>query len=112
MNPELYLADLEAKPAALAALASALETGDPFDGLPAGIRRVVFLGMGSSRYAARVAALRLRAAGVDAVAEYASAAASYPALRTPWSSRSPPPAAAGRPSTRSPVIAAGPSCSP
>ncbi|SNS65479.1 SIS domain-containing protein [Streptosporangium subroseum] len=79
MNPELYLADLEAKPAALAALASALETGDPFDGIPAGIRRVVFLGMGSSRYAARVAALRLRAAGVDAVAEYASATASYPA---------------------------------
>ena len=29
MNPELYLADLEAKPAALAALASALETGAP-----------------------------------------------------------------------------------
>lgn len=79
MNPELYLADLEAKPAALAALASALETGDPFDGIPAGVRRVVFLGMGSSRYAARVAALRLRTAGVDAVAEYASAAASYPA---------------------------------
>ena len=79
MNPELYLADLEAKPAALAALASALETRDPFDGIPAGIRRVVFLGMGSSRYAARVAALRLRAAGVDAVAEYASATASYPA---------------------------------
>ena len=58
VNPELYLADLEAKPEALAALASALETGDPFDGIPAGIRRVVFLGMGSSRYAARVAALR------------------------------------------------------
>jgi glutamine---fructose-6-phosphate transaminase (isomerizing) len=79
VNPELYLADLEAKPAALAALASALETGDPFDGIPAGIRRVVFLGMGSSRYAARVAALRLRAAGVDAVAEYASSSLSYPA---------------------------------
>jgi glutamine---fructose-6-phosphate transaminase (isomerizing) len=79
VNPELYLADLEAKPAALASLASALEAGDPFDGIPAGIRRVVFLGMGSSRYAARVAAQRLRAAGVDAVAEYASAATSYPA---------------------------------
>ncbi|WP_433253416.1 SIS domain-containing protein [Streptosporangium sp. CA-135522] len=79
MNPELYLADLEAKPSALAGLASALETDDPFDGIPAGIRRVLFLGMGSSRYAAGVAALRLRAAGVDAVAEYASAATSYPA---------------------------------
>ncbi|MEV4244962.1 SIS domain-containing protein [Streptosporangium canum] len=79
MNPELYLADLEAKPAALADLASALETGDPFEGLPTGIRRVLFLGMGSSRYAAGVAALRLRSVGVDAVAEYASASVSYPA---------------------------------
>ena len=48
-------------------------------GLPDGFRRVLFLGMGSSRYAARVAALRLRARGIDAVAEYASADASYPA---------------------------------
>ncbi|MFC7644495.1 SIS domain-containing protein [Streptosporangium lutulentum] len=79
MNPELYLADLEAKPAALASLASTLEAGDPFDGIPAGIRRVVLLGMGSSRYAAQVAASRLRAAGVDAAAEYASASLSYPA---------------------------------
>ncbi|GAA4218368.1 glucosamine 6-phosphate synthetase-like amidotransferase/phosphosugar isomerase protein [Streptosporangium album] len=79
MDPELYLADLEAKPSALAGLASALETDDPFDGIPAGIRRVVFLGMGSSRYAAGVAALRLRAVGVDAVAEYASASISSPA---------------------------------
>lgn len=78
MIPELYLADLEAKPAALAGLASALRTGDPFAGIPRRIRRVLLLGMGSSRYAAQVAALRLRAAGVDAVAEYASAALSYP----------------------------------
>ncbi|WP_248960544.1 SIS domain-containing protein [Sphaerisporangium perillae] len=78
MNPELYLADLEAKPAALDALATALEEGDPFDGLPENPRRVVFLGMGSSRYAAGVAALRLRAAGVDAVAEYASAELGHP----------------------------------
>ncbi|WP_326636727.1 SIS domain-containing protein [Streptosporangium sp. NBC_01755] len=78
MIPELYLADLEAKPAALTGLASALEADDPYPGIPSGIRRVVFLGMGSSRYAARVAALRLRAAGVDAVAEYASAALTYP----------------------------------
>ncbi|WP_326820550.1 SIS domain-containing protein [Streptosporangium sp. NBC_01639] len=79
MDPELYLADLEAKPSALAGLASALTTADPFDEIPAGIRRVVFLGMGSSRYAAGVAALRLRAVGVDAVAEYASAGISSPA---------------------------------
>jgi glucosamine--fructose-6-phosphate aminotransferase (isomerizing) len=78
MFPEPYLADLEGKPEALEALAGALEERDPFDGLPVGIRRVVFLGMGSSRYAAGVAALRLRAAGVDAVAEYGSAAAGNP----------------------------------
>ncbi|MGV9323655.1 SIS domain-containing protein [Streptosporangium sandarakinum] len=78
MNPELYLADLEAKPSALTGLADALEAGDPFGALPPAVRRVLFLGMGSSRYAAGVAAARLRAAGIDAVAEYASAAASYP----------------------------------
>ncbi|GII61725.1 sigma factor regulator FecR [Sphaerisporangium krabiense] len=81
MKPEPYLADLEAKPAALEALARALDERDPFAGLPRDVRRVVFLGMGSSRYAAGVAALRLRAAGVDAVAEYASAALGYPPSR-------------------------------
>ncbi|MEU4230412.1 SIS domain-containing protein [Nonomuraea sp. NPDC026600] len=79
MNSELYLADLEAKPAALAGLADALATADPFEGLPGGVRRVLFLGMGSSRYAAGVAALRLRAAGIDAYADYSSTVASYPA---------------------------------
>ncbi|WP_219468365.1 SIS domain-containing protein [Nonomuraea rhizosphaerae] len=79
MNPELYLADLEAKPAALATLAGALEAADPWDGLPQDVRRVLFLGMGSSRYAAGVAALRLRAAGIDAYADHASAATSFPA---------------------------------
>ncbi|MEU0518694.1 SIS domain-containing protein [Streptosporangium sp. NPDC006007] len=79
MDPELYLADLEAKPASLTGLAATLETGDPFAALPDDIRRVVLLGMGSSRYAAGAAALRLRAAGVDAVAEYASASVSSPA---------------------------------
>ncbi|MFI6793811.1 SIS domain-containing protein [Nonomuraea sp. NPDC050383] len=79
MNPELFLADLEAKPAALEALAGELAAGDPFEGLPGDVERVLFLGMGSSRYAAGVAALRLRAAGIDAYADYASAAATYPA---------------------------------
>lgn len=79
MNSEHFLSDLEAKPAALAGLAEGLRASDPFDGLPDGVRRVLFLGMGSSRYAAGVAALRLRAAGVDAYADYASAAATYPA---------------------------------
>ncbi|KRT62565.1 MAG: phosphosugar isomerase-like protein [Chloroflexi bacterium CSP1-4] len=80
MNAELFLTDLEGKTAALAGLAAALESrGNPFASLPRSVRRVVFLGMGSSRYAAAVAALRLRSAGIDAVAEYASAAIGHPA---------------------------------
>ncbi|MFG1707615.1 SIS domain-containing protein [Nonomuraea sp. M3C6] len=79
MNSELYLSDLESKPASLANLADALQADDPFSQLPDNIDRVLFLGMGSSRYAAKVAALRLRAAGIDAYAEYASAAATVPA---------------------------------
>ncbi|MGP3954690.1 SIS domain-containing protein [Nonomuraea sp. 3N208] len=78
MNSELYLSDLESKPESLAALADALIREDPFEKLPQSTTRVLFLGMGSSRYAAGVAALRLRAAGVDAYADYASAAATYP----------------------------------
>ncbi|TMR96505.1 SIS domain-containing protein [Nonomuraea basaltis] len=78
MNSELYLSDLESKPAALGRLAGALTEADPFEQLPKDIARVLFLGMGSSRYAAGVAALRLRAAGIDAYADYASAAATYP----------------------------------
>jgi fructoselysine-6-P-deglycase FrlB-like protein len=77
MDVTLLREDLEAKPAALLGLAEALRLTDPYAGLPRPAR-VLFLGMGSSRYAAGVAARRLRAAGVDAVAEYASAAASYP----------------------------------
>ncbi|MFF4616790.1 SIS domain-containing protein [Nonomuraea jabiensis] len=79
MNSELYLSDLEAKPAALRGLAAALREENPFAALPSGLTRVLFLGMGSSRYAAGVAALRLRRAGVDAYADYASATATYPA---------------------------------
>ncbi|MGI5283304.1 SIS domain-containing protein [Nonomuraea polychroma] len=81
MNSELYLADLESKPDSLAALADALTGEDPFEKLPEHATRVLFLGMGSSRYAAGVAALRLRAAGVDAYADYASAATTYPASK-------------------------------
>jgi fructoselysine-6-P-deglycase FrlB-like protein len=74
----LFLADLEAKPEALSRLASTLEAGDPWREIPATVERVVLIGMGSSRYAAQVAARQLRAAGIDAVAEYASAVAGYP----------------------------------
>ncbi|GAB2620092.1 SIS domain-containing protein [Paractinoplanes abujensis] len=93
MHPALFLADLEAKPAALRALAGHLAGGNPWAGLGttggnpwaglgttggnpwAGLGtpgRVTFVGMGSSRYAALVAARRLRLRGVDASAEYAS----------------------------------------
>ena len=79
MDPADFLADLEAKPAALVELGRTLRAADPWDALPAAApRRVVLLGMGSSRYAAGAAALRLRAAGIDAVAEYASAEAGWP----------------------------------
>lgn len=78
MNPKLFLADILAKPAALTALADTLEREPPFSAVPREARRVLFLGMGSSRYAALVAAQRLRAAGIDAVAEYASARLGYP----------------------------------
>ncbi|MEU2614281.1 SIS domain-containing protein [Micromonospora sp. NPDC007271] len=78
MDPRLFLADLEAKPESLRRLAAVLADGDVWHGLPDPVERVLLLGMGSSRYAAEMAALRLRAAGVDAVAEYASAATSYP----------------------------------
>ncbi len=79
MDATRFLEDLEAKPAALERLAEILEGTNPFSALPGEPRRVVLLGMGSSRYAAGVAALRLRAAGVDAVAEYASAGLGHPA---------------------------------
>lgn len=72
------LADLERKPEALGRLADALATPDLLAPIPARPRRVVLTGMGSSRSAAEVTAMRLRAAGVDAVAEPASAAIGWP----------------------------------
>ncbi len=73
MNPELFRRDLERKPEVLAALAQELRGGDPWEG--SGITRdsqIVLLGMGSSHYANGVAAARLRARGMSAVAEIAS----------------------------------------
>ncbi|HJR97334.1 MAG TPA: SIS domain-containing protein [Actinomycetota bacterium] len=70
MNPEAFLRDLERKPEALRELADSIEGGSPWP--PGRPRRIVMIGMGSSRYAAGVAATRMRAAGLDAVAEYAS----------------------------------------
>ena len=71
MDPALFTADLESKPAHLAALATWLEESDPWAALPSA-QRMVFIGMGSSYYAASIAAARLRSHGVNAVAELAS----------------------------------------
>lgn len=78
-DPANFLADLEQVPAALAELARRLRNGParwPIHGRP---RRLLLVGMGSSCYAAEVAARRLRALGVDAVAELASTSSSWPA---------------------------------
>lgn len=71
MDAALFAADLTEKPERLAALADAL-IDDPWQSLPDGARRIVFVGMGSSAYAAGTCAARLQARGVDAVSVLAS----------------------------------------
>jgi len=78
MNALDFLADLETKPRWLNLLADRLAKGNPFAAAPRDVDRVLLLGMGSSRYAASVAARDLRVAGIDAVAEPASVDASWP----------------------------------
>jgi D-arabinose 5-phosphate isomerase GutQ len=72
-----FLADLEAVPDRLRAVAQVVAGG----GLqwPGVGSRVVLTGMGSSWFAAQVAAARLRRAGVVAVAELSSSEGSWPA---------------------------------
>ena len=72
MNPALFLEDLHRKPQMLSALALGLRAADPWDFLDRRPSQVVLLGMGSSAYAAGVAAARLRARGIVAVAQLAS----------------------------------------
>ncbi len=72
MDAGLFQADLEQGPEVLRALAARLRRADPWDVLDRVPERVVLLGMGSSTYAAGVAAARLRARGLPAVAELAS----------------------------------------
>jgi fructoselysine-6-P-deglycase FrlB-like protein len=67
--------DVLAAPAALAGPAPGLESIHP---LAARARRALFLGMGSSRFAALDAAALLRAHGIDAAAEYASTGSPQP----------------------------------
>jgi D-arabinose 5-phosphate isomerase GutQ len=76
-DPAAFVRDLEAKPEALVRLGASGVVARAIAGIPPR-RRVLLLGMGSSRYAAEVAALRLRRAGIDAVAELASVGATTP----------------------------------
>jgi fructoselysine-6-P-deglycase FrlB-like protein len=77
-SPELFHADILAEPETLGGLLDAY--GGPASPLEdvgeIRERRIVFVGMGSSRFAALSAAARLRAAGLDAHVEYSSAALS------------------------------------
>lgn len=79
MHPDRFLDDLTAKPERLLALADAIDAREAFawSGGPAG-DRYLLTGMGSSWFAAQVAALRLRRAGVTAVAELASVERTWP----------------------------------
>lgn len=74
MNPDGFLADVLAEPDTLAGVLDAYGGGEPPLGGPDALRgkQVVFIGMGSSRFAALTVAARLRTLGIAAVAEYAS----------------------------------------
>jgi len=76
MNPDLFLDDILAEPETLDRLLTAYARPDtPLAALgdePLRGRRVVLIGMGSSRFAAITVAGLLRARGISAVAEYAS----------------------------------------
>lgn len=78
MDADLFLADLEAIPASLTALADALDAGEAAWPVERAPRRLMLVGMGSSWYAATAVAARLRAAGIDAVAEPASSTLTWP----------------------------------
>lgn len=83
MDPTGFLADLDDKPRALGSLADVLEQADPWASALASLDRrfeqVLLIGMGSSTFAAGVAAARLRSRGQPAVAELASSALLPPA---------------------------------
>jgi fructoselysine-6-P-deglycase FrlB-like protein len=75
VNPDGFLRDILVAPERLAGLLDAYEEpSSPLAGLvdAAAFCRVVFIGMGSSRFAAVSVAALLRSRGVDAVAELAS----------------------------------------
>jgi fructoselysine-6-P-deglycase FrlB-like protein len=72
LDPALFLDDLLRRPESLQDLQRVLVTEDPWHVIPDDVEQVLFVGMGSSTFAAGVAAARLRAQGVDALAELAS----------------------------------------
>ncbi len=76
MNPDGFLEDVLSAPDRLAATLDAYDgPGSPLDDVERELPRVgqvVFVGMGSSRFAALPVAARLRASGLSAVAELAS----------------------------------------
>lgn len=73
MKADAFAADILAAPERLAALLEGYAgSSSPLVNVPPGVRRVLFVGMGSSRYAALPAAALLRSRGFDAVVELAS----------------------------------------
>jgi fructoselysine-6-P-deglycase FrlB-like protein len=80
-DPAGFRADLDRVPDSLFALAAAVEDATPMWPVAKTPRRLVLLGMGSSHFAADVCARRMRAAGIDAVAELASVANTWPASK-------------------------------
>jgi len=74
VSPEGFLADVLSAPARLERVLDAYSgPGSPLVAVKtAGVERVLFLGMGSSRFAALTAVAHLRARGIDAYAELAS----------------------------------------
>ncbi len=78
MDPEAFRSDLDGIPDALDDLADAVAAGDMRWPIVDAPRRLVLTGMGSSYFAAEVCARRMRSAGIDAVAEIASAQLGWP----------------------------------
>lgn len=82
MDAELFLEDILKKPAYLRSFAGELRAENPWNGTPAtSTTRLVFVGMGSSHFANLIAASRLQAQGINAVATLASAM-NFPAVKT------------------------------
>ncbi len=78
-DPRRFRDDVEHVPNSLLALSEAIDAGKLYWPVAETPRRLLLLGMGSSHFAADVCARRMRAVGIDAVAELASVATTWPA---------------------------------